>query len=85
MLLHVWKAAVFGSSISQRGADISRHSKGIVVMKILSIFLFFTVAHAEIFSAIDELAHLSKNNELLKQEYENLIEGLKDVISRLER
>lgn len=54
-------------------------------MKTPIFFLFFTVVTAELYSAIDELANLSKNNILLKREYENLIDGLKNVISKIER
>lgn len=54
-------------------------------MKFFVFLAFLGVVSAEIFSAIEDLEALSVNEELLKDEYLNLIKILEKTVKNLKR
>lgn len=54
-------------------------------MKFVLLFLFFSIASAEIYSAVEDLEALLLNEELLKVEYMNLIKILEKTVNNLKR
>lgn len=54
-------------------------------MKFVLLFLFFSIASAEIYSAVEDLEALLLNEELLRVEYMNLIKILEKTVNNLKR
>jgi hypothetical protein len=52
---------------------------------VLSCLALVALASGEIFSSIEELARLYTNQEVLVEEFENLISNLNDDVERLKR
>lgn len=52
---------------------------------LLLIFCLFSELLAELFSAIDDLKSLSENEDVMKNEYESMIEKLENIVLDLKR